>query len=112
MPTKDETAQLLADAHFNLDQGVTRIFRIDGPDETADHTPVKLLEVNPQTTEAGIMPIGFAADARRDVFHASVVIEVTPAEFGRVARGELRLPHGWVVGRELFPSRQAAGAAS
>ena len=38
----------------------------------------------------GISPVGFAADPARGIHHRVVIIEVTPAEYGRVARKELR----------------------
>lgn len=111
MPTKDDTAQLLADAHFRLDQGITRIFRIVERDESSNLRPVKLLEVNPMTTEAGIQPIGMTADPARKVFHSSIVVEISPEEFERLHRGELQLPHDWQIGDELFPHASATGAA-
>ncbi len=112
MPTKDETAQVLADAHFRLDEGIARIFRIVELQEADESRPVKLLEVNPMTTEAGIMPVGMGADPGRGVFHSSVVVEISPEEFDRLERGELHLPRDWERGQELFPSQRAAGATS
>jgi hypothetical protein len=112
MPTKDETAQLLADAHFRLDQGISRIFRIVEPDESNDLRPVKLLEVSYMTTEVGISPVGMTADPARGVFHASVVIEISPNELDRLQRGELELPHNWTLGAELFPHASATRTAS
>ena len=112
MPTKYDTAELLADAHFELDQGITRIFRVLARGEIdGDRLPVKLLEVNPVTPEVGIAPVGMTADPARGVFHASVVIEVSPGEFERLQRGELSLPHGWQVADELFPHAPATGAS-
>jgi hypothetical protein len=101
MPTKEETAQRLADAHFHLDDGITRIFRVFEPHEDDAGAAVKLLEVNPMTTEVGISPVGFAADPARGVHHR--VVEVSPAEHEQLGQGELTLPHGWTVGPELFP---------
>jgi hypothetical protein len=113
MTTKNETAQLLAEAHFRLDQGITRIFRIVEPDESSNLRPVKLLEVTPMTTEAGIQPVGLSADPARRIFHSSVIVEISPHEFERLTRGELHLPHDWRLGDELFPhASAAAGAAS
>ena len=110
--TKDETARLLAEAHFRLDQGITRVFRIVESDESNNLRPVKLLEVNPMTTEAGISPVGMTADPARGVFHSSVIVEISPDEFDRLMRGELRLPHDWRLGNELFPHTAVSGAAS
>jgi len=112
MRTKGETAQFLADAHFRLDQGITRIFRIIGPDEDNDLTPVKFLEVSPITIEVGIQPVGMGRDSARGVHYASVIVEISPDEFERLKRGELQLPHDWWLGDELFPNTSAMSAAS
>src|SRR5206468_1905837 len=78
MLTKDETAQLLADVHFRLDQGTQRVFRVVAADESDESSPLKLLEVNDMTPEVGIMPIGMPAAPHRDVHYSSVIIEITP----------------------------------
>ena len=111
MPTKDETARFLADAHFMMDHGITRIFRIVETDESNDTRPVKLLEVNPMTIEAGIPPVGMTADPAHSVFYSSVVVEITPNEYERLIHGELELPHGWRLGPELLPRASVTGAA-
>ena len=112
MSTKDETARTLAEAQFRLDQGITRIFRIVEADESNGSRPVKLLEVNPMTTEVGISPVGMTADHARGVFHSVVVVEITPDEFERLQRGELKLPADWKLGEELFPHESVTGMAS
>ena len=112
MPDKNNTAQLLADAHFKLDEAITRIFRVLEPDESDAQGPVKLLEVNPMTAETGIMPIGLTADPSRGVPYPTVIVEVSSGEFERLVSGELRLPRGWTLGAELFSSARVARAAS
>lgn len=112
MPTKDETAQLLADAHFRLDQGITRIFRIVESDESNVARPVKLLEVSQMTTEVGMSPVGMSADPARGVLYPLVVVEISPDEFDCLRQGDLKLPHGWQLREELFPHTPAARAAS
>lgn len=113
MPTKNETAQFLADAHFGLDEGIARIFRVLAPGESdGDGLPVKLLEVNPGTPEVGISPVGMAADPSRGVHHGSVIIEISPAELDRLQNEELTLPHGWRVAVELRPRAPIARAVS
>src|SRR5205809_430698 len=94
-PTKDETAQLLADAHFRLDGEISRIFRIRAPDEDRDLTPVKLLEVNESTPEVGVRPVGMTADPARGVFYPSIIVEVSPRELDQILGRELGLPAGW-----------------
>jgi len=110
-PTKDETAQLLANAHFRLDGEVSRIFRIRAPDEDRELTPVKLLEVNESTPEVGIRPVGMAADPARGVFYPSIIVEISPRELGYLLGGELRLPPGWELGPEMRRTAAVAEAA-
>jgi len=102
MPTKEQTAQALANAHFALDEDLTHIFRVIEPDEINPLRPVKLLEICSSTPEMGISPVGFNADPARGIFHPSVIIEVSPAEYDRLQRGELTLPHKWTISEELF----------
>lgn len=112
MPTKDDTARTLADAHFRLDHALTRIFRIVEADEANPARPVKLLEVCSQTAEVGISPVGMNADPARGVPYPSVIIEVSPREFEQLQRDELSLPNGWRLGEELFPRAVPTRAAS
>ncbi len=112
MLSKDQTAQRLVDAHFGLDEGVLRIFRMVEVDESDVGKPIKLLEINDMTPESGILPIAMTADPSHEVYYASVVVEITPHEFERLVAGKLSLPNGWTLGAELFPARRAAETAS
>ena len=103
MPDKDLEARSLALKHYQIEAGMTEIFRISGsadaernPDE-----PIKLLEVNQNTISSGIMPIQFGPSPASGVHFPSIILEITPEEFGQITRNELRLPHGWTIG-ELF----------
>ena len=110
--TKDQVAQRLADAHFRIDRGISRIFRVIGADESAELTPIKLLEVNSDTTEVGIMPIAMTADSSRGVLYPSVIIEISPDEFDRLHNGALSLPKGWQMGPELHRMDSGTQAAA
>jgi hypothetical protein len=112
MFTKEQAAQFIADAHFRLDHGVSRIFRLVGPREMESSDPVKLLEINPMTPEAGIMPVALGASPAHGFPYSTVVIEISPTEFEQVAAGALALPDGWSIAEELRPGRKAVGAAS
>ena len=102
MPEKSEVAQLLADAHREMEPTISRIVRLLSDRENESREPVKLLEVNPATSPSGIFPIAFTADPPR-VPYSSVVVEVTEAEFEQISAGTLDLPHGWRLGDILFP---------
>jgi hypothetical protein len=104
MPTKDEEATALAEKHYQVEAGMTHVFRITA---TADvelrpAEPIKLLEVNENTVAAGIMPIQFGPSPSSGLHYPSVILEVTPAEYRKIERKELKLPNGWMVG-DLIP---------
>lgn len=112
MPTRDEVARILAEAHYRIESGITRIFRIVGAAdaEAQPSEPIKLLEVNENTIPAGIMPLSFDAAPGQGIYYPSVIVEVTPAEFESIQRRELPLPKGWSLGG-LVP-RPANGDAA
>ena len=97
MPSKDETAQLLAAIHYDVEPEMREIYRVvaDPLAEARDDEPVKLLEVNDGTIATGIMPLYFRRLPTDGIQHSSVIIEITPDEYSRVRTGELPLPHGW-----------------
>ena len=100
---RGEVAQALADAHQRTEPTICRIVQIVGDEEISPNEPVKLLEVNPATFPAGIVPIAFASDPPRIPF-PSVVVEVTEAEYESIRDGIMILPEGWRLGETLYPS--------
>lgn len=103
MPDKHETARRLAELHFLLEPGITRIYRLEGVDgvESSPEEPVKLLEVNEETIPSGILPLGFDAIPEQGVDYPTIIIEVTPEEFEDLRHGRLSLPRGWQIAEEL-----------
>jgi hypothetical protein len=103
MPEKSEIAKKLADAHRRIEPGISRIIRVVADQEDDAEEPVKLLEVNPETSPSGIVPIAFGPDPPGIPF-PTVVIEVTEAEFKDICTRSLSLPDGWRLGDELYPA--------
>jgi hypothetical protein len=103
MPARAEEAAELARKHYQIEAGLTRIFRVSGSAEVEfrPNEPIKLLEVNENTVPSGIMPIQFGPCPAMGLTHASIIIEVTPEEFEKIRSRELELPHGWRVGDEI-----------
>lgn len=102
-PEKSEIARKLAEAHRKVEPGISRIIRVVADQEDDAWEPIKLLEVNPETSPSGIVPIAFGPDPPGIPF-PSVVIEVTEAEFRKIRAGSLLLPEGWRLGDPLYPS--------
>ena len=64
--------------------------------------PIKLLEVNCDTSMSGVLPIFFGAHAASVVFYPSVIVEVRSEEYLQITSGNLAVSNGWVLGEE-FP---------
>jgi hypothetical protein len=103
MPTKDEEAKELARKHYQVETGLTHVFRITGSAEVEvrPNEPIKLLEVNENTVPSGIMPIQFGPSPASGVNHPSIIVEVTPDEFQKIQNQQLELPHGWKIGDSI-----------
>ena len=108
---KDEEAIDLAQRHYEVEIGVTDIIRFtDHADvELSSTEPIKLLEVNEGTVEAGIVPIYFGPAPEAGIHFPSVIVEVTPDEYRKIQSHELQLPEGW---RFPVPIPRAAAAAN
>jgi hypothetical protein len=109
-----EAAKELANRHYELEAGLTQIFRITDKSEAQviPAYPIKLLEVNENTVESGVMPLHFGPAPASGIPYSSIIIEVTPNEFKKIQSNELKLPEGWEIGEELpRPSPSIAGTA-
>ncbi len=103
MPDKDEIARFLAFKHYEVEQGLTHVYRIVGDDsqERDPGEPIKLLEINQYTAPSGVMPIGFAPAPDSGIPYRCVIVEITPVEFDHLRDDRLQLPHGWSIGPEI-----------
>lgn len=101
----------LAKRHYAVDVGLTDIFIIkdrsngngeaDDDGERGQGAPIRLLEVNENTIPAGISPLRFGPAPASGIHFSSVIVEVTPEEFERIQKQELRLPSGWELGERV-----------
>ena len=101
--TVRESAIELVRAHREAEPNLLRVVFYPDPHERE----VRLLEVIEGSLHVGeALPCRFARDESGGVPYPVVVVELSPAEFAQLERGELTLPDGWGrAGREvLFPS--------
>ena len=101
--SKEAVAQRLAEAHYAIEPGIELVIQLlASPDREADpKEPIKLLEVNADTTTDGIIPLFFGAHAASGIIFPSVIVEVTPDEYEQIRRDPARLPNGWRLGHEF-----------
>jgi hypothetical protein len=99
--SKDGVARSLAESHYRVDPGIVRVFRLVSPThESSPAEPIKLLEVNEETSMSGIVPVYFGPHVASGVIFASVIVEVRPEEFESIQNKKLALPQGWELGEE------------
>ena len=100
MPSKDDQARELAQKHYQIEDGITEIYRvIQSQDvELNPSTPVILLEGNSNTVPSGVTPIQFGPDPASVIYYPTVIVEVTPEELKKIRTEELGLPAGWNLG--------------
>jgi hypothetical protein len=93
----------LAKKHYEVEDGLMRIFRLTGKAEVeaSRSEPIKLLEVNENTVPSGVMPLHFGPVPALGIPFPSIIVEVTPDEFTKIKTRELKLPKGWEIGEEL-----------
>jgi len=99
MNARDDAAKRLSDLHYQVETGLTHIYRIraDVDQEAQPDEPIKLLEVNEDTIAAGIMPLGFGPADELGIPFSSVIVEITPDEYRQLQSAELSLPDGWMI---------------
>lgn len=107
MKTKDQLAKELIEAHFELEEGISIVYRMLSAHEDAPDEPIKLLEVNDNTVPtARVEAFLFSGNAE---FPATVIAEVTPAEFEQIKSGLIPLPTGWSLeNAQVFKRDRAA----
>lgn len=108
-PSKDEVADELAQAHYEVDAGIERIVRLlaDEEREASASEPIKLLEVNKLTVPAGVQPVYFGSHPASGAVYPSVVVEITPDEFNAETLRDLSERFGWTPGPEIRQRRKA-----
>ncbi len=101
--SKEAVALRLAEAHYAVEPGIELIIQLlASPEREADpKEPIKLLEVNPDTTASGIHPLFFGPHAASGIFHPSVIVEITPDEYEQIQRDPSLLPNGWRLGQNF-----------
>ena len=104
---RQQMAERYARRHFTTDAGVMKIYYLP---TNAPPREIRLLEVNKLIAEMSpAEPVDFGVDIDGAGAHTLFVLDVTPAQWAAVQRGELSLPAGWTLdGHQAFPAPEAA----
>jgi hypothetical protein len=90
---RDYFANFYARRHFDTDTGVAEIYYLP---TNAPPREIRLLEVNRLISEmTPPEPIDFGVDIGGAEAHTLYVLDVTPAQWEAIQRGQMPLPNGW-----------------
>src|SRR5262249_12174649 len=93
---RDGRAEWYARKHLKTGPGTTAIYYLPGG---APEREVRLLEVNDLIGESTgpLKPVDSGVNVDGPDSHTLYVLDVTPAQWDRIHRGELSLPCGWTL---------------
>lgn len=95
-------AESLIQEHFELEPKLENIVWVN-PDKPSE---IRLLEINSETFPSGaVMSFYFPPDD--DFPYAMKIAEVTPEEWQKILRKEIRLPEGWTLENHKVYAREA-----
>jgi len=100
---RDSLAEWYAQRHMDIDSGVVQILYLP---TNAPPREIRFLEVNRMISETPPEPIDFGVDIGGADAHTLYVLDVTPAQWDAIQRGEMSLPDGWTLdGGQLLGRR-------
>jgi hypothetical protein len=97
-------ASWYANRHLQTDPGILAVYYLPAGTPARE---IRFLEVNELMAVRDndpLEPIDFGVDVGGADAHALMVLDVTPAQWEKIRRNELRLPDGWSLdGAISFP---------
>ena len=102
---RDRLARWYANRHYRTDGSIEAIFYLP---ESAPEREIRLVEVNGSIAEreGQLEPIDFGVDVGGAEGHTLMVLDVTPAQWKKVEKNKLQLPHGWSTAGAIRFSRR------
>ena len=92
---RDQLARQYAFRHFKTDPMIQQIIYLPA---NAPEREIRLIEINDaiaERKEEPLEPIDFGVDIGRAEGHSLMVLDVTPAQWQKIDKRKVQLPHGW-----------------
>lgn len=92
---RDAMAHWYATEHLNTDPGIVAVYYLP---KNAGDREIRFVEVNRligDRNDEVLEPIDFGVDTGMESAHKLLVLDVTPEQWDRISRQELRLPGNW-----------------
>ena len=103
--SKLNAAKRMAQLHFEVEPDLKRVFLLGPVRDDDPREPIKLLEVVEGAIERWIEPVSFPSDRTHGIDFPSVIVELSPREFGRISGGEIAFrDQVWPIEQELTAS--------
>jgi hypothetical protein len=81
-------ARTIAASHREIEPKITTIYRNEALQGEEDpNEPIRLLEVNPNTTASGIVPLVLPPHPPSGILYPSIIVEIHPTELSRLEAG-------------------------
>jgi hypothetical protein len=103
---RDFWASWYADRHLKTDSGTREIFYLP---QRAPEREIRFVEINDLIADRShdvLEPIDFGVDTGSENAHTLLVLDITPAQWEKIERNELRLPNGWELAGKVPFSRK------
>ena len=105
MPTiqfdRDSMADWYAKQHLMTDPGINLVCYLP---TNANEREIRFVEINTMISDRNddsLEPIDFGIDTGTDNAHQLFVLDVTPSQWKRIQSGELALPEGWSLDKNI-----------
>jgi len=92
---RDSMAQRYASNHLETDPGIQTVYYLP---RNAPDREIRLVEVNELMAERAddpLEPLNFGVDVNGTNSHTLMVLDITPSQWEKIGRQELRLPADW-----------------
>ncbi len=102
---RDEMARWYATRHLRTDPGIRDVYYLPGD---APPTEIRCVEVNELIAvrdKDPLEPLDVGVDVGGAAAHTFMVLDVTPAQWEKIAKEELPLPSGWSLSGAVHFSR-------
>src|SRR5438874_1856649 len=98
---RDGMAAHYARRHLKTDPGIREVYYLPA---NAPDREIRFIEVNEMISDREsdpLEPIDFGVDSGTEDAHSLFILDVTPAQWERIQRGELQLPQGWSLDQAI-----------
>jgi hypothetical protein len=101
---RDDMARWYAKRHLKTDPGIRVVYYLPAGAPEREIRFVEINEAIANRDEDPIEPIDFGVDTSGETAHRLVILDITPAQWEKLNKGDLQLPPSWSLSEAIdFP---------